>query len=132
MDCVRFREVIQRYVDGELGDAGVAWFQKHLSFCPSCAAELAEVSAVRKALSACGEVTAAVPVGFADRVCAAAASRPQPSVIERALSSATNGVLPGRLPRRARHWVYGGLVVAALVIGWERAHDRKQHEGVQV
>ena len=42
MDCVRFREVIQRYVDGELGDADVASFQKHLSFCPSCAAELDE------------------------------------------------------------------------------------------
>ncbi len=132
MDCVRFREVIQRYVDGELGDADVAWFQKHLSFCPSCAAELAEVSTVRGVLTACGDVTAAVPVGFADRVCAAAASLPQPSVFERALSSATNGVLPGRVPRRARRYVYGALVIAAVAIGWERAHDRKQREGVKV
>ena len=128
MDCVRFREVIQRYVDGELGDADVALFQKHLSFCPSCAAELDEVSAVRSALAACGVVEAAVPVGFADRVCAAAASLPQPSLVERALSSATGGMLPGRLTRRARRYLYGALVIVAVAVGWGRAHERKQRE----
>ena len=128
MDCVRFREVIQRYVDGELGDADVALFQKHLSFCPACASELDEISAVRNALAACGDVEAAVPVGFADRVCAAAASQPEPSVLERALSSATGGMLPGRLSRRARRYVYGALVIVAVAVGWGRAHERKQRE----
>jgi anti-sigma factor RsiW len=128
MDCVRFREVIQRYVDGELGDADVALFQKHLSFCPACAAELDEISAVRNALAACGDVEAAVPVGFADRVCAAAASLPEPSLVERALSSATGGMLPGRLSRRARRYVYGALVIVAVAVGWGRAHERKTRE----
>jgi anti-sigma factor RsiW len=128
MDCVRFREVIQRYVDGELGDAQVAAFQKHLSFCGTCAAELHELSTVRSVLGAAGEVTAEVPAGFADRVCAAAASQPAPSFVEHALSSLTRGVLPGPLPRSVRRYVYGGLVVAAVAFGWERRHGRKSRE----
>jgi anti-sigma factor RsiW len=128
MQCVHFREVIQRYIDGDLGDAEVADFQRHLSFCPACAAELGELSAVRTALAAAGRVDIDVPAGFADRVCAEAAQLPTPNVFERALSSATNGVLPGRLPRRVRRIVYGGLVVVAVAVGWERYHDRKSRE----
>jgi len=128
MDCVRFKEVIQRYIDGELDRPEVVWFQRHLSFCPSCAADLDELGAVRGALAACAGVTAEVPAGFADRVCAAAASLAQPSFAERALSAATGGVLPGRVPRRARRIAYGAAVVLAAAIYWGRSHERKQRE----
>jgi anti-sigma factor RsiW len=125
MDCVRFGEVIQRYVDRELGVSEVLEFQRHLSFCPACAAELDELSTVRSALAGIGGVAVTVPVGFADRVCTAATALPTPSPVERALSALSGGILPGRLPRRVRHLVYWVLVILAVAVGWQRYHERK-------
>jgi len=128
MDCVRSREAIQLHIEGELSDAETIAFQRHLSFCAACAAELEELSAVRAALAACGAVTVEVPVGFAERVCAQAQGLPQPSLVERTLSAATGGVLPGRVPRRARRIAYGALVVAAVAIGLGRRRARSARE----
>ncbi len=87
MDCVSCREVIQRYIDGELDDGQVVEFQRHLSFCGDCAAELQGIAAARAVLHATREVTVDVPAGFADRVMTALEAQPEPSGFERALSS---------------------------------------------
>ncbi len=83
MDCVSCREVMQRYIDGELDDGQVVEFQRHLSFCGDCAAELQGISAARGVLQATREVMVDVPAGFADRVMAALEAQPEPSAIER-------------------------------------------------
>ena len=75
------------------------------------------------------EVTADVPAGFADRVMTALEARPEPSGFERALSNATGGMLPGRVPRRIRHYAYYGLALAAVVIGLQRKYAHKPGEG---
>jgi anti-sigma factor RsiW len=125
MDCVACREVVQRYIDGELGDEQVVEFQRHLSFCAECAAELRGVSAARAVLQATREVTVEVPAGFAERVMAALDEQPEPSSLERLLSAATGGVLPGRLPRRLRHYTYYGLAATAVIVGLQYALGRK-------
>ncbi len=129
MDCVSCREVIQRYIDGELDDGQVVEFQAHLSFCADCAAELQGIAAARTVLHATREVTVDVPAGFADRVMTAVEALPEPSALERALSTATGGVLPGRVPRRIRHYAYYGLALTAVVIGLQRKYGHKPAEG---
>jgi len=128
MDCVSCREVIQRYIDGELDDRQVVEFQRHLSLCGDCAAELQGIAAARAVLHATREVTADVPAGFADRVMTALEAQPEPSGFERALSNATGGMLPGRVPRRIRHYAYYGLALAAVVIGLQRKYAHKPDE----
>ena len=128
MDCVTCREVIQRYIDGELDDGRVVEFQRHLSFCGDCAAELQGIAAARAVLHATREVTVDVPAGFADRVMTALEAQPEPSGFERALSNATGGMLPGRVPRRIRHYAYYGLALAAVVIGLQRKYAHKPDE----
>ena len=128
MDCVRCRETINRYIDEELTDPQVVEFQQHLSFCPECAAELEGLAAARTVLRATREVTADVPAGFADRVMDAVDALPEPTWLERKLAEVTGGVLPGRLPRRLRHYAYyGGLIAAAVAIGWQQLH-KSDHE----
>jgi len=56
MDCSYFRARLNQFVDGELGYIDVAELQGHLSFCPHCAAELAQLSEVRGAMATWGEV----------------------------------------------------------------------------
>ena len=129
MDCVSCREVIQRYIDGELDDRQVVEFQRHLSLCGDCAAELQGIAAARAVLHATREVTADVPAGFADRVMTALEAQPEPSGFERALSNATGGMLPGRVHRRIRHYAYYGLALAAVVIGLQRKYAHKPGEG---
>jgi len=70
-----------------------------------------------------------VPAGFADRVMAAVEAQPEPTALECALSAATGGVLPGRVPRRIRHYVYYGLAITAVVIGLQRKYGHKSDEG---
>jgi anti-sigma factor RsiW len=129
MDCVSCREVIQRSIDGELNDGQVVEFQQHLSFCGDCAAELQEIAGARAVLRATREVTVDVPAGFADRVMATLEAQPEPSSLERALSAATGGVLPGRVPRRIRHYAYYGVAFAAVVIGLQRKYGHKPGTG---
>jgi anti-sigma factor RsiW len=128
MDCVSCREVIQRYIDGELDDGQVVEFQKHLSFCGDCAAELQGLAAARTVLRATREITVDVPAGFADRIMAAVESQPEPSTFERTLASATGGVLPGRVPRRIRHYGYYGLALVAVAISLQRRYGHRAGE----
>ena len=85
MDCVTCHEVIQRFIDGELDDGQVVEFQRHLSFCGDCAAELRELAGARVVLRATREVTVDVPAGFADRVMAALERSPSPRARARPL-----------------------------------------------
>jgi anti-sigma factor RsiW len=128
MDCVTCHEVIQRYIDGELDDGQVVEFQQHLSFCGDCAAELQELAGARAMLCATREVTVDVPAGFADRVMVTLEAQPEPSSLERALSAATGGVLPGRVPRSVRHYAYYGLALVAVVVGLQRKYGHKPDE----
>ena len=128
MDCVSCREIIQRHIDCELDDGQVVEFQKHLSFCPDCAAELQGLAAAHGVLQATREVTVDVPPGFADRIMAAVESQPEPSTLERALATATGGVLPGRVPRRIRYYGYYGLALVAVAIGLQHKYGHRAEQ----
>jgi anti-sigma factor RsiW len=128
MDCSRFREHIQRFVDGELPDRLVAEFQAHLSFCGECAAELREISAVRGALAGWGAVELAAPAGFADRVMAAAQTLPRPAPSGRLRSLADRARLARGAMVSPRAVAYSALALAAVAIGLESRHRRRSRE----
>ena len=130
MDCSYFRERIHHYVDGELGYLEVAELQGHLSFCPDCAAELAQMAELRGALASWGKVELAPPPGFAERVVAAAALEPAPA--ERTAGRVVNDVLEaldgalGRLPLPGgrtipvKNVIGAGIAATAVLIQVER------------
>ena len=128
MDCSRFREHIQRFVDGELPDPLVAEFQDHLSFCGQCAAELRELSAVRGALAGWGAAELDAPAGFADRVLAAAQTPPQPRVMGRLTSLADRAHLPRDAVVSTRAIACSALALVAVAIGLETRHRRRSRE----
>ena len=128
MDCSRFREHIQRFVDGELPDPLVAEFQAHLSFCGDCGAELRELSAVRGALAAWGTAELAAPPGFADRVVAAAQTLSRPPPMSRLTSLADRARLPRGAMVSTRTIAYSALALAAVAIGLETRHRRRSRE----
>jgi hypothetical protein len=102
MDCSYFRARLNQFVDGELGYLEVAELQGHLSFCPDCSTELAQLSELRGVLAWWGEAELAPPPGFAERVAAAAALEPSPG--EATLGRVVDDVLDaldetlGRIP----------------------------------
>lgn len=130
MDCSYFRERLNRYVDGELGYLDVADLQGHLSFCPDCAAELAQLSEVRGALAAWGEAELAPPPGFAERVAAAAAleAKPGEATLERVVRDVLDKLddalgripLPGGRTIPVKNVLGYGLAATAVVIQVER------------
>ena len=139
MDCSYFRERINLYIDGELGYLEVAELQQHLSFCPDCAAELAQVGEVRGALAAWGRLELATPPGFAERVTAAVELEPAPGsskplgrVVDEALDYLDVRLgsipLPGGRHLPVKNLIGWGLATAAVVIGFERRHERRSRE----
>ena len=139
MDCSYFRERINLYIDGELGYMEVAELQQHLSFCPDCAAELAQVGEVRGALAAWGRLELVPPPGFAERVMAAVELEPAPSA-PKPFGQAVNHTLQklddalGRIPLPGgrtipvKNVIGWGLATAAVIIGFERRHERRSRE----
>jgi anti-sigma factor RsiW len=137
MECVAFGERVNRYIDGELGYVEVAELQQHLSFCPRCAAELAQMSEVRAAMAEWGGLELAPPRGFAERVMAAVELEPLPGS-PRPLGEVVDDVLQhlddslGRLPLPGgrtipvKNVIGWGIAVAAVVIGLERRHVRHE------
>ena len=139
MDCSYFRERINLYIDGELGYLEVAELQQHLSFCPECAAELAQVGGVRGALAAWGRLELATPPGFAERVMAAVELEPapgSPKPIGRAVNDTLRRLddtlgripLPGGRAIPVKNVIGWGLAAAAVVIGLGRRHGRRSRE----
>ena len=139
MDCSYFRERINLYVDGEMGYLEVAELQQHLSFCPDCAAELAQVGEVRGALAAWGRLELATPPGFAERVIAAVELEPAPGsskpfghVVDDALQRLDDTLgripLPGGRTIPVKNVIGWGLAAAAVVIELERRHLRRARE----
>jgi anti-sigma factor RsiW len=137
MDCSYFRRRINQYVDGELGYLEVAELQSHLSFCPDCAAELAEIGGVRGALAAWGRLELAPPPGFAERVMAAVEHEPAPGsrgplgqVVEDVLQLLDDTLgaipLPGGRTLPVKNLIGWGLATAAVVIGIESAQKRSR------
>jgi len=139
MDCSYFRERINHYVDGEMGYLEVAELQAHLSFCPDCAAELAQTGEVRGALAAWGRVELALPPGFAERVMAAVELEPAPGlpkpfgqVVDDVLSRLDETLgsisLPGGRAIPVKNIIGWGLATAAVIIGLESRHGRRSRE----
>jgi anti-sigma factor RsiW len=139
MDCSYFRERINLYIDGELGYLEVAELQQHLSFCPDCAAELAEVGEVRGALAAWGRLELAAPSGFAERAMTAVERVPAPGSLRpfgRAVGDALQKLdetlgrisLPGGRTVPVKNVIGWGLAAAAVAIGLGRRHGRRSRE----
>jgi anti-sigma factor RsiW len=139
MDCSYFRERINEYVDGELGYLEVAELQDHLSFCPECATELAQVGEVRGALAGWGRLELATPPGFAERVMAAVEIEPAPGsprsltrVVEDVLQTLDDTLgavpLPGGRTIPVKNLIGWGIATAAVIIGIESAHGRRSRE----
>jgi anti-sigma factor RsiW len=139
MDCSYFRERINLYIDGELGYLEVAELQQHLSFCPDCAAELAQVGEVRGAMAAWGRLELAPPPGFAERVMAAVELDPAPGAAK-PLGQAVNDTLQklddtlGRIPLPGgrtipvKNVIGWGLAATAVAIGLGRRRGRRSRE----
>lgn len=140
MDCSYFLERINEYIDGEMGYMEVAELQSHLSFCPDCAAELAQTGEVRGALAAWGRLELAPPPGFAERVAAAIEGEPAPGVpkpFARVVSDALDRLdeslgrvpLPGGRAMPVKNILGAGIAAAAAVaIELERRHLRRVRE----
>ena len=139
MDCSYFRERINLYVDGEMGYMEVAELQAHLSFCPDCAAELAQVGAVRGALAAWGRLELATPPGFAERVMAAVELEPapgSPKPFGRAVDDALQELddmlgripLPGGRTIPVKNVIGWGLAAVAVAVGLGRRRGRRSRE----
>lgn len=130
MDCSYFRARLNQYVDAELGYLEVAELQGHLSFCPDCAAELAQLSELRGALAAWGEAELAPPPGFAERAAAAAALEPRSGaatlgrVVEDVLDALDDTLgripLPGGRTIPVKNVLGYGLAATAVLIQVER------------
>ena len=139
MDCSYFRERINRFIDGELGYLEVSELQGHLSFCPDCAAELAQMSDLRAAMAAWGRVELAPPPGFAERVMATVDRVPapgSPKPLGRAVNDALDTLdaalgripLPGGRTIPVKNVIGAGLAAAAVLIQLERRHLRRSRE----
>jgi anti-sigma factor RsiW len=139
MDCSYFRERINLYIDGEMGYLEVAELQAHLSFCPDCAAELAQVGAARGALAAWGRLELATPLGFAERVMAAVELEPAPGspkpfgqAVDDTLQMLDDTLgripLPGGRTIPVKNVIGWGLAVGAVAIGLGRRHGRRSRE----
>ena len=139
MDCSYFRERINLYVDAEMGYMEVAELQQHLSFCPDCAAELAQVGAVRGALAAWGRLELATPPGFAERVIAAVELEPapgSPKPFGRAVNDALQRLddtlgripLPGGRTIPVKNVIGWGLAAVAVAVGLGRRRGRRSRE----
>ena len=139
MDCSYFRERINRYVDGEMGYMEVAELQAHLSFCPDCAAELAQVGEVRGALATWGRLALAAPPGIAERVTAAVELEPAPGSPKPFGQTATETLqklddalgripLPGGRTIPVKNVIGWGLAAVAVAIGLGRRRGRRSRE----
>ena len=130
MDCSYFRARLNQFVDGELGYLEVAELQGHLSFCPDCAAELAQLSEVRGAMAAWGESELAAPPGFAERVVAATAleAKPGEATLERVVQDVLDALdetlgripLPGGRTIPVKNVLGYGIAATAVLIQIER------------
>ena len=139
MDCSYFHALIDRHMDGELDYLENAELERHLGSCESCAAELAETSALRGALAAWGSMELVPPPGFAQRV-VAAVDRESAATGARPFQRAVDGrlqeidgllgrvVLPGGRSMLVRSLIGWSLAAAAVLIGIERRHVRRSRE----
>jgi anti-sigma factor RsiW len=131
MDCAQCHRAINDFIDGELGQAAVAEFQEHLSFCADCGAELRDLSTLRLSLAQLGELELAVPEGFADEVMAAVAALPEPGLRDRVRELSERAGLPA-LPARRRAVAVSALAgIAAVAIGLEARHLRHHREATE-
>ena len=139
MDCSYFCERINLYIDGELGYLEVAELQQHLSFCPDCASELAQVGEVRGALAAWGRLELAPPSGFSERVMTAVELEPAPGshkafgqAVDDALQKLDDTLgripLPGGRTIPVKNVIGWSLAVAAVAIGLGRCRGRRPRE----
>jgi len=138
-DCSRYRDHINRYLDGELGYLEVAELQRHLDFCPDCAVELAQTGALRSALAAWGRREVPPPPGFSVAVMAAVALEPAPGTprpLGRVVADALDRLdrvlgrlpLPGGRTVPVKNVLGAALAAAAVIFQLQRRHERRPRE----
>ena len=139
MECGYCHGQLNRYIDGELGYVEVAALQRHLSFCPDCATELTELSALRGTMAAWGRTMLAPSLGFGERLMATVAAEPAPGsprplgqVFDDTLDSLDRALgrlpLPGGRTVPVKNLIGWGLAVVALVVGVGRRRGRRERE----
>lgn len=140
MNCSYSRAQLNRHIDAELGYLEVAELQCHLDSCSACAAELAEVGALRRALADWGERELSPTPGFVERVAASAEAQATGTrasatfrwAVEDALQPIDEllgrVVLPGGRAVPVRKLVGWGLAAVAVAVGIERRHVRRGRE----
>lgn len=139
MECGYGRGQVNRYLDGELGYVEVAELQAHLDVCAGCAAELAELGALRSALAQWGTHEEVPGLHFVARVVAAVEAEPagrRSSAWERSRDGILptvdhllgRVVLPGGREVPVRKIIGWGIAATAVVIGIERRHGRRDRE----
>ncbi|HSL94690.1 MAG TPA: anti-sigma factor [Thermoleophilia bacterium] len=137
MECTHCHGQLNRYIDGELGYVEVAELQQHLGFCPDCAAELRELSALRGTLAAWGGTALAPSPGFAERVMAGLAAEPAPGsprplgqVVDETLDTLDRALghlpLPGGRKVPVKNVIGWALAVIALVEAGRRRGRRER------
>ncbi len=138
MGCGYFRLRMNLYLDAELGYTEVAELRRHLESCSSCAAEFSEVGMVREAMAAWGRVEFAPP-GLAQRVIAGvereladSMARPLRSALKQRQSQIDDHLgrlpLPGGRAIPVGSLLGWGLAAAAVLVGIERRHVRRDRE----
>jgi anti-sigma factor RsiW len=130
MECSYFRARLNEFVDGELGYLDVAELQGHLSFCPDCAAELAQLSELRGAMAVWGEAELVPPPAFVERVAAAAGQQAKPgqATLGRVVGDALDALddtlgripLPGGRTVPVKNVLGYGIAATAVIIQVER------------
>ena len=139
MECSYCRGQVNRYLDGELGYVEVAELQAHLDLCVECAAELVELGALRSALAQWGTVEEVPAPDLVARVVAAVEAETagrRSSTYERSPDGILTTVdhllgrvvLPGGREVPVRKIIGWGIAAAAVVIGIERRHGRRDRE----
>ena len=113
MDCREVHERLNAYLDRESPPEADALVRAHLSGCPQCASEVAELERLNHAIGSLAGMS--VPTGFARRIRKAAERAP----IRAGVWSLSEFMAPGRAPARIAAVVMAavGLALGVAMAG---------------
>lgn len=136
MNCDQAASMVGAYADGELDGLKRRWLEKHLRSCPSCAAQHADLLALRKRLRAEAPYFAAPP-GLRERVLADLARQGTAREARRVPSAGKLPFarwMPGPLAGERLRWLGGGALAGcaatlfAFTVGSAIVDYRVQHD----
>ena len=93
-----------------------------------CAAELRDLSTLRRGLACLGEIEIDVPEGFADKVMAAVATLPAPGLRDKLRTLSARASLRAVPVHRRAGTLSAVAGLAAIVVGLEARHLRRHKE----